>query len=74
MQLDASTGKAEEWEPPFPVYMENKEPHYVTWDRGWFTWNMDGHVCGYVNSPERTTYKIDFGSNKTSRITMEYFK
>lgn len=71
VQLDASTGKAEEWEPPFPVYMENKEPHYVTWDRGWFTWNMDGHVCGYVNSPERTTYKIDFGSNKTSRIIVK---
>ncbi|MBE5847427.1 MAG: hypothetical protein E7300_07060 [Lachnospiraceae bacterium] len=68
VELDLKTGKVSEWVPPFKVYMENKGPHYVTWDRGWFVWNMSGKACGYSNSPERITYDLDFEKNAATPV------
>ena len=83
VELDLETEQVKEWIPPFKIYMENKGPHYITWDRGWFVWDMSGHACGYSNSPERVTYDIDFNSDtavpvdapiKEEDVTEQYCK
>ncbi len=71
VKLNIIDGSTEEWRPGFPVYMRNKAPWYLNWDRGWFVWDMTGHACGYANSPERITYDIDFSDNSTKPVEFE---
>lgn len=72
VRIERSTGKMEEWIPPFPVPMEVKSGYYIDAARGNFVQHTDaeGRTSGYdfFSCYDRKLYKLELSENTYREI------
>lgn len=76
IRMERSTGRMEEWIPPFPVPTETINGYYTDHSRGYFAQHIDGegHTmgCDYFSIYDRKLYKLELSENTCEEIPIVF--